>query len=357
MTQRPVISLRSTMPAFGALPDAGVWRIRMKGIAKHIAAVLVGLLLIDGFCAWYYNTAPYEHDEGRATDTVRRPGALVSQAKEGMGVHRIDGNGYNNPKGDGEIGVLLMGSSHTEGFNVAEGRDVTSRLGRLLGCRAYNLGMSAHVFYRNAANLGRALDRFQPTEAVVLETDRVVFMRGQIEKAMSDALPRLPDTRIPLPDVIVNRPLSKRLYKQFLNLTQEDDEDEAPVDYDDISPALFREYEDTLTAWLAALNGVAAARGVRLVIWFHPHLSPDMDGTAATQTPERCLQAFARACERADVTFVDMTEPFLEAYRGAHTLPHGFANTCLGGGHLNEEGHRLAAEALYRAIRGGGAAS
>lgn len=330
----------------------------MKNALKHLAAVLLGLVIVNAFCAWYYDTPPYACTADRATDTIRRPGSRVSRASEGMGTHRIDENGYNNPEGEGPIDVLMMGSSHTEGFNVAAGQDVTSRLSEKLGCRAYSLGMSAHTFAYNAANLDRALDRFQPTRAVVLETDRMVFTRTMINTSMADALPRLPATKSLLPDIIVDRPLAKRLYKQFKNLSRHsgDEDDGEPIDYDAIPDALMQEYEEALTAWFSQLNETAAAHGVRLVIWFHPHLAPDMRGAAASQSPERCREAFANACARAGVTYVDMTEPFFRAYETAHVLPHGFANTCLGVGHLNATGHEMAAEALAQAIGEGGGA-
>ena len=45
----------------------------------------MGLLLLDVFCAWYYNPASYEYAGHRATDVIREPGALYAQAKEGLG--------------------------------------------------------------------------------------------------------------------------------------------------------------------------------------------------------------------------------------------------------------------------------
>ena len=331
--------------------------MKAKRAAKHVLAVLLGLALLNGFCAWYYNTAPYEHSADRATDTVRRADARVSQAKEGMGAHRIDENGYNNPpeRAAQRPLALMLGSSHTEGFNVAPGQDVSSLLSEKLGGPVYNLGMSQHTFHRNAANLARALERFRPTRAVVIETDRVVVTKGQIENAMADEVPRLPDTRLPLPDFIVDQPLSKRLYKQFMNLTRSDPEEE-PLDFDDISPSQLQEYEDWLTRWFEQLRDVAQAYGVRLVFWYHPHLVLDLDGNARIDAPENCHAAFRAACERAGVTLVDLSETFLERYAAAHALPHGFANTAMGAGHLNADGHRMAAEALCGAIVGGGEA-
>ena len=329
----------------------------MTNLFRRLGAILLGLLIVNGFCAWYYNPAPYAESPDGATDVIRRPGAWTSQAREGAGVHTIDANGYNNPAGEGPIRVLMLGSSHTEGFNVPAGQDVSSRLGDMLGARVYNLGMSSHTLPHNAANLERALTRFAPTDWVMLETATVVFRRGQVKRAMSGRTHRMSATNVPLPDFISNQPLSKRLYKQFMALTHQDPEEREFIDYDDIPEDLLEEYEDSLTEWFAQLNATAQAHGVKLAIWYHPHLNAGMDGAATASTPQVCLTAFKNACARAGVTFVDLTDDFLSAYASAHILPHGFANTAMGTGHLNADGHRLAAEALYRVIEEGGGAA
>ena len=326
-------------------------------IVKHCAAILLGLLIVDGCCAWYYNPAPYTQPEGRATDTIRTPDAWTCQAREGFGAHRIDSNGYNNPPGEGPIRVLMMGSSHTEAFNVPAGRDVSSQLAEMLGSRVYNLGTSNHKLYRNAANLERALDLYKPTDWVTIETASVVIRRHNVRGAMADTLERLPATNVPLPDFISNQPLAKRLFKQFMSLIHQDTDESEAADYDDIPDGLLEEYEASLTEWFIRLNATASRHGVRLAIWFHPQMGLDMDGNLASAAPQACLTAFRNACERAGVTFVDLTDDFLAAYASEHILPHGFANTAMGAGHLNADGHRLAAEALYRVIQEGGGAA
>ena len=45
-----------------------------------------------------------------------------------------------------------------------------------------------------------------------------------------------------------------------------------------------------------------------------------------------------------------LTQDFLATYEEAHILPHGFANTAPGTGHLNEEGCRMIAEKLCDTI-------
>jgi hypothetical protein len=47
---------------------------------------------------------------------------------------------------------------------------------------------------------------------------------------------------------------------------------------------------------------------------------------------------------------MDMTGAFTEEYKRSHVLPHGFANTAVGAGHLNKNGHRIIAAELFRQI-------
>lgn len=342
----------------------------IKAILKHAAAVLLGVLILDAFCAWYYNPAPYQRPEARSTDKIRRPGAWTSQAKEGAGTLRMDENGYNNPPdkyGDG-ISVLMMGSSHTEAFNVPGEMNASRRLEAMLRAdgragRVYNIGVSSHTFPHNAANLARALERFRPTDYVVIETDNIIFRWRLVNRAMEDTLKRLSLHASSLPAYLTDRPLLKQLYRQYWALRsrvdslEDEDEDgeeaalaepEAGAGYSD---DLIARYRAGMTDWFRLLNQQAADAGVRLIIYYHPRMTLNMDGSMTFNTNPQCLPAFAGACADAGVIFIDMTGEFLRAYEQDHVVAKGFANTALATGHLNREGQRLVAEAIYRAIR------
>ena len=109
-------------------------------------------------------------------------------------------------------------------------------------------------------------------------------------------------------------------------------------------------YGAAIAEWMTQLRGTAEEAGVRLIICYHPRLTPQLDGSVTVAASPEYLRAFSEACEAAGVLFVDMSERFLQAYEAEHILPHGFANTAMGQGHLNADGHRLVAEALYDAI-------
>jgi hypothetical protein len=102
---------------------------------------------------------------------------------------------------------------------------------------------------------------------------------------------------------------------------------------------------------LARLRQTSAENGVNLIIFYHPHLTLNSDGSASADTNAEYLALFKNACDNNGVYFVDMTETFTRAYRERHVLPHGFWNTHVGAGHLNKNGHSLIARELFEQIQ------
>ena len=330
-----------------------IWKTRLK----RLLALAAALLVLNLFCYWYYNPTAYVREESRATDVVREPGAFTSRAKEGFAAAVMDANGYNNASvpGEGEIYALMMGASHTEGLNVAQHETTSARLSAYLSAAgvqgsAYNIGISSHMLPRNAANLRRALERFRPTAYVVIETPDVMLYQSAVEDAMNDGFERIEETRLPFA-AVSNQPLSKALYRQWMSLNGAgEEEDAAPMVITDEMLAL---YEAALTELFGQMRATAQEFGVELIIYYHPHLALQPDGSALPQTDAGCLEAFSSACDAAGVRFLDMTGHFLSAYGQEHILPHGFANTAPGAGHLNAHGCDMVARALAEIMLGG----
>ena len=321
-------------------------------ILKNVLGLIAAAVILDVFCAWYYNPAAYFREESRATDTVRKPDTFTSRATEGIAWTITDANGYNNASvpEDG-IFVLAMGSSHMEGFNVMRDEMMSSRLETLLeangtGGSVYNIGMSSHTLARNIANLDRALERFKPSGYVIIETHDIAVRRSEVRKALKDSFGRRKATNVPLPDFLSERPLLRALYNQYMTLTGEDEAGGGEV----LKESVIGEYRASILQLMQHVSDTARKHGVVPILLYHPHLTLQEDGSALPQTDANCLKAFEDACAETDVVFVDMTEDFMEHYRQSHVLPHGFANTVPGTGHLNREGHRMAAEALCGAI-------
>lgn len=325
------------------------WR---KGL-KTAAALLSALAILNAFCFFWYNPAGYLWDDDRATDTVRESGVFTARANEGFSISRTDEFGYNNaqiPDEDG-VFVLMMGSSHTEGYYLMPEENVSSLLSNQLkengveGC-VYNIGTSSHKFVRNAANLERALRRFEPTGYVVIETQQVIFGRTALNNALNDSFERLPWTKTFVNEWVSHQPLLRTLYRQLELLLLDDTEDAALEATDE----LLNEYQEVLTELMQQLKATADQYDVELIIYYHPHLLLQEDGSATPEENAGCLEVFAQACAAAGVCFLDMTDVFMDAYAQDFVLPHGFSNTSPGTGHLNRNGSEMIANVLCAEI-------
>jgi len=327
---------------------------RTKQAIKVILGVITGLLLLNLFCTFYYNPTAYVPSDNGATDLVRESGAFTSRATEGIAWMTIDENGYVNASAPGEDGifVLMMGSSHTEALNVMPGESASAQLGLMLGDAGYtgcvyNIGMSSHTMVRNVSNFPSALDSYTPTGYVVLETADVIMYTHSLEDARTGGLDELPATGADAPGFITDIPLFKTLYRQFSNLTGEG-HTELYADY--IPEDAMARYEAELVTVFTMMREVCEAHGVELIIYYHPHMNINFDGSVSPATQHQCIEAFSRAAETSGVTFIDMTPIFESGYEMTSMLPHGFNNTPAGTGHLNPYGHRLIAQELFRVI-------
>lgn len=66
----------------------------------------------------------------------------------------------------------------------------------------------------------------------------------------------------------------------------------------------------------------------------------------------RAKEKIKKECDKFDIAFIDTTDDFLNFYRQSKQLPRGFDNSMPGSGHLNEDGHEILAEILYKFIKG-----
>ena len=328
-------------------------------VIKSIAAVLAALVVLDLFCIWYYNPAKYEWDEYRATDNVRTANRFTSRASEGIAYSVTDAYGYNNAEIPGEDGVsvLMMGSSHLEGYNVMPEENVAVLLSEMLKEEGYdgfiyNIGTSAHNFTRNVANLERALERFAPKDYLIMETASIMITEADINAALNDSYNRNTYTKTYGVEWLTSRPLFAAVYKQWqaLNQIPTGEEIQEFVITDEVVEA----YRVLITELIRKIADAAEEYGVKPIIYYHPHLVPQADGTAIADVGDvRCLNAFREVCENAGVGFVDMTDEFMRNYAENHILPHGFINSAPGEGHLNAEGNAMIAQALCAAVLGG----
>ena len=100
-------------------------------IVKVFIAGIAAFIVLNLFSVLYYNVPARTAVPDGSTEYKWPAKAFHSLATEGFAWGRVNSDGYNNIEDlsdDRDIDILVMGSSHAEGFNVPEDRNIASVL-------------------------------------------------------------------------------------------------------------------------------------------------------------------------------------------------------------------------------------
>lgn len=320
-------------------------------ICRALLAGLAAFALLCLFCGLYFNLPIHHTNPDGATEYKYEPGSFYSRATEGFGLGRLNNDGFNNLRdytpGE-ELDVLLMGSSHLEGFCVSQADNAVTLLNdRFAGSiTAYNIAMAGHTFLYCVKRLDAALETYRPREAVVLELASLSYDPAAMDAAADGTLPDIPSHTGGLLTALQRLPFLRLLYSKYLRGGNEAVMAAAVTE----APVSGELYEAALARLLARTAQVCADHGVEGILVYMPTVRPGADGESVTEDRPGEREAFARLCAENGLVFLDLTERNIEAMQKDGQLLFGFSNTAPGYGHLNRLGHRVFAEAVYGAL-------
>jgi hypothetical protein len=318
---------------------------------KVIASGMMALLCLNAFCLVYYKIPFSYPSKTGVTDLCYGEHNSYSRMVEGFGYGRMNNEGFNNLEDYNEqpVDILVMGASHMEAFQVPQHKTTVALLNRFFEHTkyVYNIGISSHFFPRVVNNFEAAVRYYEPKEYVVIETGSIQFNVQELEDGLHQRLSRIPAYYSKIRNIVQKilpylRLLNYQL-KTYLKMNKPDTEK---------SIAVFNreQYAAVLDAVMKRLSQIGAEHDLKILIFYHPYFTLNYDGSIAEKTDYAYLTMFENACRDNNITFVTMAPIFIEAYKNNHVLPHGFLNTAVGAGHLNQTGHRLIAGELFRLI-------
>jgi len=333
----------------------------MNGLKIFLKIIGAGMTAFAGLCLLFigYHVPLIIQTKDGPTDYVSEPHFYYSCPTEGWGYGRMNNEGLQNLQDyhGQRVDTLVMGSSQMEALSVPQTKATVSLLNRLSNGNQffYNIGKGAHALPTVVKNLETAINRYHPQKYLVIEIGGVQYDRATLEDTLNCKIKSLfPESNITgfraafrttfLKDLPYVRILMYQLgqyQKQALSQPQKKE-------------TVNQEYEQTLDQVMRYISETCAASGVKPLIFYHPRLQLNKDGSASPKTDAAYLAAFRATCEANNVAFLDMTAAFCEAYQNERVLPYGFANSAVGAGHLNKHGHRLIARELYKFITQGG---
>ncbi|GHV73294.1 hypothetical protein AGMMS49940_05960 [Spirochaetia bacterium] len=331
--------------------------IAVKNVPKIIIAGIIAVLILSIPCLVYYNFSIGIPTKEGPTDSVYEKHSYYSRAVEGFGYGRMNNEGFNNIDDYNEqpVDILLIGSSQMEGFQVPQDKTTASLLNKLFSGKeyVYNIGIGGHNFSIVASNFETAIKRYAPKKYVIIETGSIQFSMQTLVDIIKYKIPEnIPESNMRGPRAFLRTTFLKNiLYVRLFVYQVRKFRDKATKGKSGGLDEFNKDdYLEKINMVMQRLNQTTIENNTRLIIFYHPHLTLNKDGSASANTNDEYLDAFKAACINNDIYFIDMTDVFMQEYQTNHILPHGFANTAVGAGHLNKNGHRIIANELFRRI-------
>ena len=324
----------------------------LNWILKALLAGLAAFAILCVVCLFYFNLPVRVSNADGATEYKYEASRPYVRGIEGFGFGKLNNDGFNNLRdytpGE-EINILLMGSSHMEGFCVPQKNSAGAVLNRLFDGEkyVYNIGMAAHTFPYCAEHLDTALSVYAPTDAAVIELASLSYDLAALDAAADGTLPVMSAHEGGFITALQKLPYLRLLYTKYLK--GEGKAAEAGSD----AAAPTGDFETSLGKLLQKLGETARAHKVSVILAYTPTVLPGADGHAAVDERPGEKEAFERLCAENGIIFLDLTERNIAAVEEEGKLPFGFANTTPGTGHINSHGLRIFAEGVYEQLKAG----
>jgi hypothetical protein len=328
----------------------------MKTFLKIILAGIVAVLFLCILCLIYFNLPPQFPSETGASPFRWEKYGYYSRAIEGFGYGKMNNEGYNNLDDytSQRIDGLLFGSSHMEALQVPQNNTTAANLNGLFNGKkyVYNVSVSDYHLPLIVENLEKAIRYYTPKECIIIETSILEFstesIKNYINKKHDPVELKTKGLKAFLQSTFLIKMPYIRLFSYQVGtiiknvLINKIQSSEYTMDGE--------RYAYIINIIMNDLHKISIDENLKIIIFYHPHLLLDIDGSALAEINTTYLEAFKNACNDNGIYFVDMTEPFVRTYNEQHILPHGFSNTAVGAGHLNKNGHQIIASELYNLI-------
>lgn len=331
----------------------------LAAVGRVLAAGALASVLLTGFHSVYHWQPLCVVAADGASDFKYEPHAFWINNSEGFSAGTTNNDGYMNTfdyTPGMPVDVLIMGASNMEATAVDMDESTAARLNAMLdGKTVYNIGISMHSLVTCFTNLPAALEKYRPASWVVFEATSLTYAGQDLRAALDGTT-----VEMALQDNILKKnPFIRSTYAKLRPIWEEhirpllaaamakaETKGEASA-----LPAVPEDAQQQLDELMGRAAQQLEAAGVQGIIFWHPPTTLDGNGNLTLDSDAREKADFAALCAKHGLIFLDMSDRFAAEYQSKHILPHGFANSAVGGGHLNSDGHRMLADELYSIIQ------
>ena len=320
----------------------------MKYFGKMFGAFVAAVLVANFFAFFYSNGAKSATNIEGFTVHKFKPHEWVSYGMEGGCIKKTDDYGFYNDSGvtPNTANIVCIGSSQTEALQVMESDSYVSQLMHMdkKNLQIYNLGISGQFMRDSLSRLPLIPKSFPKTKVIVLETPSLPSY--QEWQKMLDAID---SGNVPIEDqdwkdgnflyrLYRKTPILGLLYGKCVEIRKNSGKKVENIEYDDG----YQQIADKTLALLRKKMG-----NVKVIIVYLPGVKLEKSGNLIINTDIEKMSAVKNACENNGIGYVDVWPYYINAYENERIVPYGHVNKYAASGHLNAQGHRLVAKALY----------
>ncbi len=337
--------------------------MNIKMLFKMVCSLLISFAILNVVCFFYYNVPVHFESESGSTDYVWEKSKFYSKGTEGFAWGKTDANGFNNISADYSHNpeVLIMGTSHTEAFNVAQDENYVYLLNSYMdksdmNMNAYNIGISGHTISVCMNNFKNAVEEFKPAKYIVMEISSMELTMDEIIRISEGNVKEIHSSANSVLIFLQKIPFVRCVYSQIDKIEIDikginDKTPKSPIASTQVNESdSEKEYESALNSLLSQLSSDASSSGARLILLHHSSLMLDEKGKVIPRQISTKEEVFRNICKKNGIEILDMYDAFTESYNTSYHLTYGFFNTAVGRGHLNKYGHKVIAEELYNLI-------
>jgi lysophospholipase L1-like esterase len=337
-----------------------------KQILSWAAAILIAFVICDLACFLFYDPCQELVRSRGSTTGYLLPDSRGVYGLEGYCVANVDGYGYVNrdmPRAEDDYWVVA-GASHTEGLFLP----LDERYSDVLNDSLYNdgklhminIGKSGNYFSVVLQHLDGILGEFPDAKGIIIETDSLCYDTKALYDSMVQYGYNPDETAISLIGTMSEHskltvkakqalPLLRLIHKQYYTYLESL---EAGKESDILDPLFWQgEFKGDFEKGLDDLMAfIRSKTDKQIIILYHPAIKLEADGSMTFLT-NNAEPFYQKVCADHDISFIDMSDTFMKAYKEDHIIPYGFSNTTPGDGHVNSEAHKMMADELEKVIR------
>lgn len=325
-----------------------------KTAIVSIGSGITAFMILNFFLSFYYRLPVHIHNSAGTTDYMWEAGGTWIKLTEGISWGKMDAAGFTNSAVVENPDIVILGSSHMEATNVFQKENtsalVQSYLGRnTIPLSVYNRGISGHHFLKCCKYLNKNTARAGLKYAVI-ETAKVQFISEEIDRLLNDEIDFTESHDSGILFCLQKLPFFRLMWFQFehglldLFLPKNTVSAAGKTPEKECAELISKNYEK-LFSYI-----VRNANGKKIVIFYHPAGHPKADGNLEYETDSEYLKQFSTFAEKYGIEFIDLTAGTETLWKNGHKTTHGFCTGTAFSGHLNKNGHKLAAKKIAECI-------